>query len=301
MICKKRWNSGFVSKLNLGITKKIKILAPILLVVLMVVLSTLSVSCSSRKILLSYSNDFVTNLNKEMNAWDNFIADYEKTDFSTDNGRHSLQKLLPNHLQGFNNFLISYQKECPTSAPQELKDAVNNAKEGTSNIIAGISVINTALTNNSIEQGVSGENMLNEGLGLLKQSTTKYNSYVDATNAKLSSGSPNFFTGIFIGTGIIWFSILVIINPLSKYLTKRKWAYQAVNGYQVPLGQEVTQVVDKASNRNYIIVGVLTFAIIGFIVGRTTGWYFIGISWKPKDWPGMLAFIGFSLLGSYLY
>jgi hypothetical protein len=143
--------------------------------------------------------------------------------------------------------------------------------------------------------------MLNDGLNLLKQSSTNYNSYADAANAKLRSGSSNFGPGILIGTGIVWFSILVIINPLSKYLTKRKSTYQTVNGFQVQTGQEISQIADGSSTRNYVIIGVITFAIIGFVVGRTTGWYFIGISWKPKDWPGMLAFIGFSLLGSYLY
>jgi tetrahydromethanopterin S-methyltransferase subunit B len=290
----------FKPKLNSGM-RNMKSLAFIFLVASALVLGTLGVSCSPRKILLTYSNDFVTNLNKEVKAWDNFSTDYEKADFLTDNGRSSLQKLLPNHLQVFNNFLLSYQKESLTNAPQELKDAVNNAKEGTSNIIAGITVINTALTNNSIEQGVSGENMLNDGLNLLKQSSTNYNSYADAANAKLRSGSSNFGPGILIGTGIVWFSILVIINPLSKYLTKRKSTYQTVNGFQVQTGQEISQIADGSSTRNYVIIGVITFAIIGFVVGRTTGWYFIGISWKPKDWPGMLAFIGFSLLGSYLY
>lgn len=287
-------------KLNSGI-RNTKSLILILLVASALVLGTLGVGCSPRKILSTYSNDFVTNLNKEMNAWDDFKTDYEKADFLTDNGRSSLQKLLPNHLQVFNNLIISYQKECPASAPQELKDAVNNAKEGTSNIVAGITVLNTALTNNSNEQGVSAENMLNDGLNLLKQSSTNYNSYADAANAKLSGGSPNFVPGIFIGTGIVWFSILVIINPLSKYLTKRKSIYQPVNEFEVQPGQEISQITDKSSTRNYVIIGVITFAIIGFAVGRTTGWYFIGISWKPKDWPGMLAFIGFSLLGSYLY
>jgi tetrahydromethanopterin S-methyltransferase subunit B len=300
MINIKRGHSVFKPKLNSGM-RNTKSLILIFLVASALVLGTLGISCSPRKILLTYSNDFVTNLNKEVKAWDNFSTDYEKADFLTDNGRSSLQKLLPNHLQVFNNFLLSYQKECPANAPQELKDAVNNAKEGTSNIIAGITVINTGLTNNSIEQGVSGENMLNDGLNLLKQSSTNYNSYADAANAKLRSGSSNFGPGILIGTGIVWFSILVIINPLSKYLTKRKSTYQTVNGFQVQTGQEISQIADGSSTRNYVIIGVITFAIIGFVVGRTTGWYFIGISWKPKDWPGMLAFIGFSLLGSYLY
>ena len=288
-------------KQSLSLFHKFKSLTVVPLVILTLVFTMLLAGCSSSKVLLTYSNDFVGNLNKENVASSNFITDLQNADFQTDTGIYSFLKLIPNYLQEFNSFLISYQKEYPSNSPQDLKDAVNDAKEGTSNIIAGITMMNTALTNQSNEQLTAGENMVTDGFNLMDQSTTEYNSYADTTNANANSRNPNWFLGFVIGTGLVWFTIFVIITPLSKYVTKRRLANQTVNGYQFQLGQEVTQVVDKLATRDYILVGVVTFALIGFIVGRTTGMFFIGISWRRKDWPGMLSFIGFSLLGSYLY
>lgn len=37
----------------------------------------------------------------------------------------------------------------------------------------------------------------------------------------------------------------------------------------------------------------------GLLLGLATGYYFIGISLKIKDWPGMLTFIAASFVGSF--
>ena len=267
----------------------------------MLVFSALVAGCSSRKITLSYSNDFVDTLNSETETFKTFSNDYFDADFSIISGTASFLKLLPNHLAKFNTFLVSYQKAYPANAPQELKDAVDKAKEGTSDIIAGMTIINAALASQSNDQLIVGNNSVKDGADLMDQATNQYNSFVDAFNVQYATIGPNWFLGFIIGTGVVWFTIFVIITPVAKYVTKRRLAYQTANGFQFQLGQEIPQVVDKLATRDYMVVGVLTFALIGFVVGRTTGMYFIGISWRPKDWPGMLAFIGFSLLGSYLY
>jgi hypothetical protein len=41
-------------------------------------------------------------------------------------------------------------------------------------------------------------------------------------------------------------------------------------------------------------------SIAGFLLGLITGYYFIGISLRTRDWPGMLAFIAASFIGSFL-
>ena len=45
---------------------------------------------------------------------------------------------------------------------------------------------------------------------------------------------------------------------------------------------------------------VVILGIVGFAVGWFTGFGLIGISLNPKGWPGMIAFIGLSFLGSSL-
>jgi hypothetical protein len=40
--------------------------------------------------------------------------------------------------------------------------------------------------------------------------------------------------------------------------------------------------------------------VAGFLLGLVSGSYFIGISWKARDWPGMIAFIIASAIGSSL-
>jgi hypothetical protein len=288
-------------KQTLSFFHKFKSLTVVLLITLTLVFTMLLAGCSSRKIMLSYSNDFVDTLNSETETFNNFSTDYANADFSTDVNTASFLKLMPNHLAKFNTFLASYQKPYPVNSPQDLKDAVDEAKEGTSDIIAGMTIMNSALASRSNDQLTVGNNLIKDGADLMDQATNHYNNYVDTFNAQYTRESPNWFLGFVIGTGLVWFTLFVIITPLSKYVTKRRLANQTINGFQFQIGQGVTQVVDKLATRDYILVGVVTFALIGFTVGRTTGMYFIGISWRPKDWPGMLAFIGFSLLGSYLY
>jgi len=207
-------------KQSVSFFHKFRSLTVVPLITLTLVFTLLLAGCSSSKVLLTYSNDFVGNLNKENVASSNFITDLQNADFQTDTGIYSFLKLIPNYLQEFNSFLISYQKEYPSNSPQDLKDAVNDAKEGTSNIIAGITMMNTALTNQSNEQLTAGENMVTDGFNLMDQSTTEYNSYADTTNANANSRNPNWFLGFVIGTGLVWFTIFVIITPLSKYVTK---------------------------------------------------------------------------------
>jgi len=50
----------------------------------------------------------------------------------------------------------------------------------------------------------------------------------------------------------------------------------------------------------YILADVAVLTLAGFFMGAVSGYYFIGISWKARDWPGMIAFIVSSLVGSAL-
>jgi hypothetical protein len=51
----------------------------------------------------------------------------------------------------------------------------------------------------------------------------------------------------------------------------------------------------------YILADVIVMGAGGFLLGLLTGYFFIGISWRARDWPGMIVFIIASLVGSALY
>ena len=279
---------------------RIKASFAISLFILVLIIHVFAVGCASGDTKVrAYADNFFANLNKEIDAWDSFNSAYTNADFETEYGISSFQKTLPNHLWTFNNLLNSYQSTCPNTAPQDLKDAVNLAKDATTKIIAGITTIDNAITNLSTSQLDSGEKQLNDGVTLLNQASTKYNSFADNINAKSSSGGMNIGLGILIGTGILWLLSLLVVNPLASHLTKRKLALEYAN---LPQDENViSQKVNSTYNRTYILVALTVLGIAGFLMGLIAGWYFIGISWRPRDWPGLIAFIGFSFLGSYIH
>lgn len=51
----------------------------------------------------------------------------------------------------------------------------------------------------------------------------------------------------------------------------------------------------------YIIADVLVLGLAGLLLGLFTGSYFIGFSWRARDWPGMIVFILASLVGSFIH
>jgi len=51
----------------------------------------------------------------------------------------------------------------------------------------------------------------------------------------------------------------------------------------------------------YIIADVIVLGVAGLLLGLFTGSFFIGFSWKARDWPGMIVFIAASFVGSALH
>jgi hypothetical protein len=51
----------------------------------------------------------------------------------------------------------------------------------------------------------------------------------------------------------------------------------------------------------YILADVIVLGVAGGLMGLISGYYFIGFSFKPKDWPGMIVFIVSSLIGSFIH
>lgn len=106
------------------------------------------------------------------------------------------------------------------------------------------------------------------------------------------------FIGILIGTGILWLLNAVLVTPIARVLTNRKTAKETVASSSTSQA-EVQEI--PINTGIYILVDVTVMTIAGFLLGVIGGWFFIGFAWKGKDWPGMLAFIGASLLGSIIH
>jgi len=105
---KKRGFLLFATHLKRPSPRVLKAFIPAILITLLLLVSFSLTGCSSNKILRNYSEIFVTTLNKETDACTNLTADWQKADIDTENGILSFQKILPNHLQVFNDFLVSY-------------------------------------------------------------------------------------------------------------------------------------------------------------------------------------------------
>ena len=75
---------------------------------------------------------------------------------------------------------------------------------------------------------------------------------------------------------------------------------------QQPSSVDTTQPAVKATGGDefplgtYIMADCGVLAIGGLIISALTGWFFIGFSLRPRDWPGMLAFILATAIGAGL-
>lgn len=266
------------------------------------VIALYAVGCSSTdKQVSAYADKFYDKLDKEIDTANAFVAAYDNAHFDTQYGVSSFKKTAAEHLLTFNDLLSFFQSSYPESAPQDLKDAVDLARKGTTEAIAGITTISVAVTTSSNSQLNSGEKTFNSGIDKMNQAKAKYNSFADSFNAKSASSGTNFGLGVLIGTGILWVLGLLVVSPLSKLLTKRKFAVQYVNGSLPQDEQALSEKINGMYTRNYILVDLIVLSTAGFLMGLLVGWYFIGISWKARDWPGLIAFIGLSFLGSFLY
>jgi hypothetical protein len=75
---------------------------------------------------------------------------------------------------------------------------------------------------------------------------------------------------------------------------------------QQPSSADAKQPYVKAAGGNefpietYIMADCGVLFIGGLIISALTGWFFIGFSLRPRDWPGMIAFILASVFGASL-
>jgi len=109
------------------------------------------------------------------------------------------------------------------------------------------------------------------------------------------------FTGILIGTGILWGLTVLVVLPVAR-LIQRHWLVPALSSTsqdqsnkegKVPFGGSI-------SPSAFMIADVLVLGVAGFLLGVTTGWWFVGLAFQRYHWPGLLAFVGASWLGAHL-
>jgi hypothetical protein len=118
----------------------------------------------------------------------------------------------------------------------------------------------------------------------------------------------NIFSWV-IGTAILWALKAIVTNPLARLL------YRSIRpepdyippsaGSEMPLSEGAVAPQGTGKKMEipagyYILVDVAVMSVAGFLIGLITGYYFIGISLRARDWPGMLAFIAASFIGSFL-
>ena len=117
-----------------------------------------------------------------------------------------------------------------------------------------------------------------------------------------------------IGTGILWVLKLVTI-PFAKLLAGDRVKQvtppaPAPESEALPVDPDAPQAAVPAAPAKtesviptgyYILADVLVLGVAGILLGAITGWYFIGFSLKPRDWPGMIVFIVSSLVGSFIH
>jgi hypothetical protein len=103
--------------------------------------------------------------------------------------------------------------------------------------------------------------------------------------------------GIMIGTLILWGLTAIFVLPLTKYCVSRRMAVEGVAETALDnLSPEEKQYWEKVTTRYYILWDVVVLGIAG-LIGGLLGYWFFGLTFQAKGWPGMIAFITGSLLG----
>lgn len=110
------------------------------------------------------------------------------------------------------------------------------------------------------------------------------------------------FEGILIGTGILWVTNALLVGPITNYLVEKKLTTPAFShvGSDMEAAAEMPEVQNLVAG-TYILVDTLVLGTAGFLMGAILGWFFVGISFEAKGWPGMIAFILMSIFGASVH
>ena len=110
------------------------------------------------------------------------------------------------------------------------------------------------------------------------------------------------FEGILIGTGILWVTNALLVIPITNCLVKNKLSTPAYAhiGADMEAAAELPEF-NSLVTRSYMFVDALVLGIVGFLMGVILGWFFVGISFEAKGWPGLIAFVTMSMFGASMH
>lgn len=115
------------------------------------------------------------------------------------------------------------------------------------------------------------------------------------------------FEGILIGTAVLWGLSAFVVQPLTVYLLENslKKEPQYVHllkegGKEVKLSEGEERHINSLATKYFILSDTAVLGIAGFLIGVFSGYFFVGFTWEAKGWPGMIAFIASSIIGSAL-
>ena len=98
---------------------------------------------------------------------------------------------------------------------------------------------------------------------------------------------------VLFATAALWILELILVSPLAAFFSRRQASRTVMIEGGGALAAPPNVTTDTGS---YILASVLVLGSAGLLLGLA-GYWFVGFSMRAKAWPGMLAFIGLSLLG----
>ncbi len=98
--------------------------------------------------------------------------------------------------------------------------------------------------------------------------------------------------GFIIGTAVLLFLTYGVTVPLARALAGERALSLA------EAGAAKTDAIDLIPADTFIVTHVLVMGVAGLLLGAIFGIYFIGVAWKAKLWPGMIALIVASLIAA---
>ncbi len=98
-----------------------------------------------------------------------------------------------------------------------------------------------------------------------------------------------------IPTLVLWITNAFLVTPLAQKLSLQ--TVKIPSGTDTKsLGAETKKEIARVFTKKYVMLDICILGIMGFI-GGLLGYFFIGVSFEAKGWPGMIAFILASFMG----
>lgn len=100
-----------------------------------------------------------------------------------------------------------------------------------------------------------------------------------------------------IPTLVLWGLTALVVEPLAQASFGSRLAEAGLAPERMAsLSEDEQRKWQKIATQRYILWDVVIMGLAG-LLGGLAGYYLFGISLRVKGWPGMLTFIGASLLG----